>query len=265
MTCPGLSLPTFPGSPLFLFLGDNLRSRNIKPGFFKNDILAECSPLARILFEGLWCYADRAGRFEVRPKKMKAEILPYDNGDITVMLQELYDKGFVRFYSVNGINYGEVLNFLKHQNPHHTEKPSEIPEFDVNGEITVIERLIHGKNPADSLIPDSLIPDKKNTSNQHQYSINFLQFWKLYPRKVGKRTAFQSWRRLKCDDKLTEILEAVKLQKESEEWEKNGGEFIPHPTKWLNRAGWEDEINDKQGDDQGRPNLFLKGLSEKGH
>jgi hypothetical protein len=53
------------------------RSRNIKPGFFLNDELAECEPLARILFAGLWCIADREGRLEDRPKRIKAEVLPY--------------------------------------------------------------------------------------------------------------------------------------------------------------------------------------------
>ena len=53
-----------------------MRARNLKPGFFKNDALAECDPLARILFEGLWCMADREGRLECHPKRIKAEILP---------------------------------------------------------------------------------------------------------------------------------------------------------------------------------------------
>jgi len=46
------------------------RSRNIKPGFFRNEMLAECSPLARLLFAGLWCLADRFGRLEDRPKRI---------------------------------------------------------------------------------------------------------------------------------------------------------------------------------------------------
>ena len=49
------------------------RARNVKPGFFKNELLAECEPLARILFEGLWCEADREGRLEDRPRRLKAE------------------------------------------------------------------------------------------------------------------------------------------------------------------------------------------------
>ena len=71
------------------------RARNIKPGFFKNDILAECNPLARILFAGLWCEADREGRLEDRPKRLKAEYLPYDQCDIGTLLDELEKHDFV--------------------------------------------------------------------------------------------------------------------------------------------------------------------------
>ena len=62
------------------------RSRNIKPGFFLNDDLAECEPLARLLFAGLWCIADREGRLEDRPKRIKIEVLPYDNCDVNISI-----------------------------------------------------------------------------------------------------------------------------------------------------------------------------------
>ena len=52
------------------------RARNIKPGFFKNELLAEMPPETRLLFMGLWCLADREGRFEDRPKKIKMELFP---------------------------------------------------------------------------------------------------------------------------------------------------------------------------------------------
>jgi len=141
-----------------------MRSRNIKPGFFKDDTLAECEPLARILFAGLWCFADREGRFKWRPKRIKAEILPYDNVEITVMLRKLVDIGVLVHYQVDGVEYGQVVNFLKHQRPHHTEKASDIPSLEANGCLTVNSPLNDGKNPPDSLIPDSLIPDSLKES-----------------------------------------------------------------------------------------------------
>lgn len=103
------------------------RARNIKPGFFKNDRLAECDPLARILFAALWCEADREGRLEDRPKRIKAECLPYDDADVDALLGQLERAGFIVRYEAAGQGYIAVVNFSKHQMPHHKEVASVIP------------------------------------------------------------------------------------------------------------------------------------------
>ena len=103
------------------------RSRNIKPGFFKNESLAECTPLARLLFAGLWCLADREGRLEDRPKRIRVEVLPYDDGSVDEMLQELHEAGFILRYTASCGRFIQVMNFTKHQNPHHREAESTIP------------------------------------------------------------------------------------------------------------------------------------------
>jgi hypothetical protein len=113
------------------------RSRNIKPGFFTNDELAEIEPLGRLLFAGLWTIADRDGRLEDRPKKIKAEVLPYDNCDIDSLLQELANRKFIFRYEVNGERYIQILTFNEHQNPHRNEKPSNIPAPDLYSTSTV--------------------------------------------------------------------------------------------------------------------------------
>jgi hypothetical protein len=105
------------------------RARNIKPGFFKNDLLGEIDPLGRILFAGLWTIADRSGRLEDREKRIKAEVLPYDNVDVAYLLNELSDRGFLLRYEVEGSKYIQIVNWDKHQNPHKNEAISEIPEY----------------------------------------------------------------------------------------------------------------------------------------
>ena len=103
------------------------RARNIKPGFFVNDELAEVSPEGRLLFIGLWTLADREGRLKDRPPKIKVQVLPYDKCDVHDLLNQLQDHGFIVRYEVNSCKYIQVLNFIKHQNPHYKEVPSEIP------------------------------------------------------------------------------------------------------------------------------------------
>lgn len=158
------------------------RARNIKPGFYKNEDLAECTVWARFIYPGLWMLADREGRLEDRPKRIRAEILPFDLVDVDPLLDELVARGFIRRYAFDGRRYIQITKFLHHQNPHGTEKDSEIPDDDGfytrhersknncitgtcrkvggvtqdnNGEITVKEPLVHALNPS-SLNPESL-------------------------------------------------------------------------------------------------------------
>jgi len=103
------------------------RARNIKPGFFLNDELAKNQPAGRLLFAGLWLLTDREGRLEDRPRKIKAEILPYDDCDVDKLLTGLHDTGFIVRYSTDNHDYIQVINFTKHQNPHPKEAASIIP------------------------------------------------------------------------------------------------------------------------------------------
>lgn len=103
------------------------RARLLKPGFFLNEQLAELPYPARILFEALWCIADRAGRLDDRPKRIKHEALPYDDENVDDLLQKLHDGGFIVRYSVEGTRYIQVVNFSKHQSPHIHEAKSVIP------------------------------------------------------------------------------------------------------------------------------------------
>jgi hypothetical protein len=131
-----------------------VRARNLKPGFFDNEELAEGGPSAQVLFEGLWCLADREGILENRPLRIKAKIFPYydpkDYGgrDIHELLNFLAAKKFIRFYSANGHNLISIDNFKKHQSPHSTEKASTFPP-PPHEEITVNPPLINSEPTED--------------------------------------------------------------------------------------------------------------------
>ena len=109
---------------------DMARTRLVKPGFFDNEVIAECDPLARILYIGLWCIADKEGRLEDRPKQIKKNILGYDDCDIEELLWQLSDKGFIVRYVADTINYIAIPKFNKHQRPHDNEAESVIPALE---------------------------------------------------------------------------------------------------------------------------------------
>jgi len=149
------------------------RARNIKPAFFTNDNLAECEPLARIMFIGLWGVADREGRLLDRPKKLKAEILPYDNCDADDLLYQLAKYGFITRYVIESTAYLQVLNFTKHQMPHHKEIASVIPAPDGHPQITRHPYIVPDKTRASVFKRDANKCLKCGTSEQ--LSIDHIQ------------------------------------------------------------------------------------------
>lgn len=103
------------------------RIRTLKPDFFTDADLAEVSPLHRLLFQGLWCHADRDGLLEDKPKEIKVKVLPFDSCDVDAMLNDLAAGGFVLRYQVGGRRFIAIPGFSKHQRFHRDEKPVGFP------------------------------------------------------------------------------------------------------------------------------------------
>jgi hypothetical protein len=86
------------------------RSRDIKPGFFKNEDLAECTPAARLCLLGLRMLVDQEGSVEDRPARIRAELFPHDNLDVERLLVELERWRFIRRYAVTGQRFIQVCD-----------------------------------------------------------------------------------------------------------------------------------------------------------
>lgn len=263
--------------------GINVRARNIKPGFFKNEALAECEPMTRLLFIGLWCLADRMGRMEYRPRRFKAELFPYENCDIEGMINTLAEKGFLVCYNVNDIQYIAIVNFSKHQNPHIKEAKSvlpEPPEANIvqtpceHGANTVQAHLIPDSLIPDSLIPDSLIPDSKPSpkvapKKKKQKSVEpdddaiFMEFWNAYPRQTGKFEAYRCWINTQRQFKASPEVLITAAMNYADKCKELGTEerFIKHPSTFLGPSRpWNDFIKTSQT--SRRPEMTEEELQE---
>ena len=100
------------------------RARNIKPGFFESDQLGEVSFCARLLFIAMWQLADRCGRLERRPAKLRAYAFRYDAlsvADVDKMLAELERASLIVLTDAEGLDIIEIPTFVKHQTPHPKE------------------------------------------------------------------------------------------------------------------------------------------------
>lgn len=149
------------------------RARNIKPGIMENETLADLSHTHRLLFIYLWMLADRDGRLEDRPKRIRIQAFPYDDVNVDSMLDDLAAKGFILRYTAAETDIIQVMNFAKHQAPHIREKASDLPSPE-QGTAKVVPSTVQGNSDAsprspdslilrssDSLIPDSLIPEEE--------------------------------------------------------------------------------------------------------
>ena len=108
-----------------------MRIRTIKPEFFHHEGLYELEketglPI-RISFAGLWCAADREGRFKWEPRRLGIQILPYDNVEFSRVLHALTTRGFIVKYASNGEDFGYIPTFSRHQVINNRESPSVLP------------------------------------------------------------------------------------------------------------------------------------------
>lgn len=125
------------------------RIRTVKPEFFLHDRLFDAErqtglPL-RLSFIGLWCQADREGRFKWQPRRLKPLILPHDEVDFADILDALHGSEFVVRYSANGEDFGAIPSWHKHQSINQREADSQIPSPADAGICTHIPARVEGK------------------------------------------------------------------------------------------------------------------------
>lgn len=124
-------------------------------------------------------------------------------------------------------------------------KQSAMPETETEVE-TEVERETKAKTPL-----------AKKTKNKHDD--NFERFWQLYPKKVGKDAASKAWDKLKAKaETLLLIADALAWQVESDQWQKDGGQFIPNPSTYLNQARWLDQPLAKQSNVLGKAGMATR-------
>lgn len=121
-----------------------MRIRALKPGFYKNEDLCALSGMHRLCFGGLWLCADREGRLEDRPRRLKGEIFPYDDVEMDAMLWDLAEAGFIVRYVAEGHHLIAIPNWSRHQHPRPDEGKSQYASY-----VPGTERL-RGQEPIQS-------------------------------------------------------------------------------------------------------------------
>jgi hypothetical protein len=141
------------------------RIRTIKPEFWTDEKLAECSLPARLLFIGLWNFADDEGRMDYSPKRIKMQVFPGDNIHVTRLIAELERIHVIQVYEIDGRSYLLVPNFRKHQNINRPN-PSRLPA------------------PNGSFDHQEVISEESSTTDRDRQAVQ--QVWDYYIATIGK-------------------------------------------------------------------------------
>ena len=71
----------------------------------------------------------------------------------------------------------------------------------------------------------------------------FGRFWEAYPKHMGRQVAETAFEKIDLDEELLErMITAIGQWQKTEQWNREGGRFIPLPATWLNQRRWEDEL-----------------------
>jgi hypothetical protein len=109
--------------------------------------------------------------------------------------------------------------------------------------------------------------------NPDALQVSFSDFWAKYPRKVAKKDAERAWKQIDPTEHQ-KVLAAIDRHRKSEQWRKDGGQFIPFPASWIRGERWTDEL---EGDlsmgeccwnrngtrEPGKPKCTTSGSTEK--
>ena len=214
------------------------RIRSIKPEFWTSEQIAECSPNVRLLFIGMWNFCDDYGVHPASEMRLKMEVFPSDSfskDDIRRMINELLANGLLTEYEVDGTLYWWVTGWDKHQKPDCKTGLYPRPDGSLGAKI---RRKIAEGSPNEQRTSDERSRKEKEKEKEKETPDGFDEFWSAYPKKVGKGAAQAAWKKHKPD--LATCIAAITTAKASRDWQKENGQYIPHPATWLNQMRWED-------------------------
>lgn len=90
--------------------------------------------------------------------------------------------------------------------------------------------------------------EERNPPKGSHSVVGFDAFWSAYPKKVNKPSAVSAFKKLSPKaELLAKIITDVSARSKTEQWTKQGGQFIPNPSTYLNQMGWENPLGQVNG------------------
>ena len=226
-----------------------MKMRGIKPESWTDSRMLRLTPLARWLFVGMWTIACDNGHVEHDPVELKVRLLPMDQCDVNSLLSEMVTTGQITVKD----GWIKVKNLAKHQKVDLRYLTlCEHCKDDPHAVYTEGDRRLRGKSqrvpdvhpagtqgaPATEGEGEGEGEGESNTCTSTDVDDAFEQWWKLYPRKVGKGQAKRAFRSSLKKTDLESLKAAITGQ--ADHLMRRGPEFCPYPATWLNGERWLD-------------------------
>lgn len=230
-------------------IANELLEQIISFGLSKNELLTVLA-IARMTY-GFSKKSDALSRVQI------AQLINIDRGNVSRAIDSLIRKRIIKKHDEGRLSHGVLVNLLS-INKHYDEWITDVKTTSV--ESTDVELTLMSKQHGTDVKTTS-VTDVKTTrglmSKQHTHKtiktnktipknkyVHFDVFWDAYPKKIAKKKALESFKRLNPSDELLSImLKAIEKSKKSPSWLEHGGKFIPMPATWLNGERWNDEVN----------------------
>lgn len=227
-------------------------NRILREGILTSERVNALPSEAEIFYRRLMSVVDDFGRYPAHPALLRAALYPLQldrvrEANMERLLAACEKVRLVRLYVVAGKRYLELLDFGQHVRAKHSKCPA--PDGMSNADAVHQDSISTTDAPGDG---DGDGDDYSSSTDVDAGEVvgeedppedpPFVQFWRAYPRRVGKVPAEKAFAKHGCAKLMETILPAIERQKETEDWIRNGGQFIPHPATWINRHGWEDEL-----------------------
>ena len=178
-------------------------------------------------------------------KKLRCK--PKSLGNVLGMFRE---SGRVRLEDSGEILTIEIPKFRKRQSKLKSKVRSMFPQCSPN-----VPQEGEGEGEGDKKEKEKKQPlaQPSTKATQREDPQEFVEWWEAYPSKVGRLAAVKIWKKqVQGKVELSKMLSILEKQKASDQWQKEGGQFIPNPATYLNQGRWDDEVSNAKSGNSGR-------------
>jgi len=227
-------------------------------GFWGSRKLRRCPLWIRKEYPYLYSLADCNGSFELDLPVILGKLKPnrpdLSVSKLSVIFAEFENKGIAYVWTAGDRQYahwtgserrGRLPRPSRRSNKYEKKLAPPIPRRAYKSYLQRFGETPKASDPDDlALATASATVTAKEHTAQASPSLRdewFNDFWKEYPRKVGKPAAQRAWKKTPPRTPYDNIMAGLKRWKQTEQWQKEGGKFIPHPATFLNQRRWEDD------------------------